>query len=184
MTSASHGLVSKGPARRQAITRAATRVLRKAGIEGLTHRAVAEEAGVPLGSTTYYFGSLADLLSAAIEYATDTNIRWLTEWAAANESADITVALPRMLHEYLNEHRSTATLDVEIYILAARRPELRVHTSRWTACFIDLLAAFVDRDVAEHAAATFNGLVLRGVASDLPARPSELGTVMRRALQG
>jgi TetR/AcrR family transcriptional regulator, regulator of biofilm formation and stress response len=182
-TSTARGLVSKGPARREAITRAATRVLRTSGIEGLTHRAVAEEAGVPLGSTTYYFTSRADLLNAAIEYSTDTNIRWLQEWAAANADTDITVTLPRMLHEYLTEHRAVAVLDIEVYVLAARRPELRVHTSRWTASFIDLLTAFVDRDVATYVAATFNGLILRAVASDLPTQPTELARVLGRALR-
>jgi DNA-binding transcriptional regulator YbjK len=137
---------------------------------------------VPLGSTTYYFTSRDDLLSAAIEHATDTNIRWLQEWAAANAGRDITVTLPRMLHEYLTEHRAVAILDIEIYVLAARRPELRMHTSRWTASFIDLLTAFVDRDVATHVAATFNGLLLRAVASDIPTDLPELTRILTPAL--
>lgn len=74
------GLVSKGPARRQSIARAAVRILRVSGIEGLTHRAVAAEAQVSQGSTTYYFTSRNDLLNAAIEYSTQASIRWLQEW--------------------------------------------------------------------------------------------------------
>lgn len=38
--------------RREVIAEAAERVLPARGVEGLTHRAAAEEAGVPLGSTT------------------------------------------------------------------------------------------------------------------------------------
>ncbi len=33
----------------------------------MRHRAVAERAGLPLASTTYYFGSLDDLVTAAVE---------------------------------------------------------------------------------------------------------------------
>jgi DNA-binding transcriptional regulator YbjK len=185
-TSASsvRGLVSKGPVRRHAIARAGARVLRSSGIEGLTHRAVAEEAGVPLGSTTYYFTSRDDLLHAAIEHATDTSIRWLQEWGAANAGGDITVALPQMLHEYLTEHRAMAILDIEIYVLAARRPELQALTSRWTASFIEVLTEFVDREVATHVAATFNGLLLRGVASALPTPLTDLVGILGRALDG
>ena len=39
------------------------------GLAGLTHRAVADEAGVPLGSTTYYFADRNDLLVAAMHVA-------------------------------------------------------------------------------------------------------------------
>lgn len=177
------GLVSKGPERRRAIARAGGRVLRRSGIEGLTHRAVAEEAGVPLGSTTYYFTSRNDLLLAAVEYSVDGNIKWLQDWAAANADSDIAETLPIMLHEYLNERRTLATLDVEIYLLAARRPELRVHSSRWTASFIDLLTGFVDHEVASHTAATFNGLLLHTVSSGEPAQLEELKNVLGRALQ-
>ena len=40
-------------------------VIAEHGVAGTTHRRVAAAAGVPLGSTTYYFADLADLLGAA-----------------------------------------------------------------------------------------------------------------------
>lgn len=54
------------PDRRQRIIDAAIRVVAGRGIAGLSHRAVAAEADVPLGSTTYHFASLDDLLIAAL----------------------------------------------------------------------------------------------------------------------
>jgi AcrR family transcriptional regulator len=45
---------------------AALEVVAAKGVEGLTHGAVAAVAGIPLGSTTYHFASLDDLLAAAI----------------------------------------------------------------------------------------------------------------------
>ena len=48
--------------RREQILEAALRVIGRSGRQAVTHRAVAEEAGVPLGSTTYYFDSRDDLL--------------------------------------------------------------------------------------------------------------------------
>jgi TetR/AcrR family transcriptional regulator, regulator of biofilm formation and stress response len=175
------GLISKGPARRRAIAQAAARVLRNSGIEGLTHRAVAEEAGVPLGSTTYYFTSRDDLLATGVEFTTNASIRWMEQWADENADQDIAVTLPKMLHTYLTTKRDAATLDVEIYILAARRQELRVHPHRWTESFIDILARFVDRDTARQVTATVNGLILTGVASDRPASLSEMSRVLERA---
>src|SRR3954453_4527359 len=54
--------------RREEILEATLQVIGRSGREAVTHRAVAEEAGVPLGSTTYYFDSRDDLLGQALEY--------------------------------------------------------------------------------------------------------------------
>ncbi|WP_214367422.1 TetR/AcrR family transcriptional regulator [Pseudonocardia sp. H11422] len=58
---------AKGARRRQALAEAAADLLRSGGFEAVRHRAVAECAGLPLASTTYYFGSLDDLVAAAVE---------------------------------------------------------------------------------------------------------------------
>src|SRR5215470_4689909 len=48
--------------RREAILDAALALIAERGTEQLTHRSVAEAAGVPLGSTTYYFTSRDELV--------------------------------------------------------------------------------------------------------------------------
>jgi DNA-binding transcriptional regulator YbjK len=58
---------AKGERRRQELVTAAAALLRAGGFEAVRHRAVAERAGLPLASTTYYFGSLDDLVTAAVE---------------------------------------------------------------------------------------------------------------------
>ncbi|MGW3469277.1 TetR/AcrR family transcriptional regulator [Saccharopolyspora sp. NPDC000995] len=65
MTAAS---TPKGERRRQALVVAAAQLLAEGGFDAVRHRAVAERAGLPLASTTYYFSSLDDLISAAVEY--------------------------------------------------------------------------------------------------------------------
>jgi len=57
----------KGERRRAALIEAAVELLRTGGFEAVRHRAVAEKAGLPLASTTYYFASLDDLVTAATE---------------------------------------------------------------------------------------------------------------------
>jgi DNA-binding transcriptional regulator YbjK len=44
------------------------------GINGVSHRKIAERAGIPLGSTTYHFESLVEILRSAIglEFARDS----------------------------------------------------------------------------------------------------------------
>lgn len=50
--------------RRTALLDAAIEVVAAQGMRGLTHRAVEAHAGLPHGSTTYYFGTRHDLLVA------------------------------------------------------------------------------------------------------------------------
>jgi DNA-binding transcriptional regulator YbjK len=58
---------AKGERRRQELVTAAAALLRSGGFDAVRHRAVAEKAGLPLASTTYYFASLEELVTAAAE---------------------------------------------------------------------------------------------------------------------
>lgn len=64
MTTAS---TPKGERRRKALVRAAAELLSEGGFDAVRHRAVAERAEMPLAATTYYFSSLEDLITAAVE---------------------------------------------------------------------------------------------------------------------
>jgi DNA-binding transcriptional regulator YbjK len=65
MTAAS---TPKGERRRQALVEAAAELLVERGFDAVRHRAVAERAELPLASTTYYFDSLDELVTAAVEH--------------------------------------------------------------------------------------------------------------------
>lgn len=65
MTAAS---TPKGERRRHELVAAAAELLVEGGFDAIRHRAVAERAGLPLASTTYYFDSLDELIEAAVEF--------------------------------------------------------------------------------------------------------------------
>src|ERR1700755_262819 len=69
------------PQRPLRIALAALDVVADKGVEGLTHRAVAAVAGIPLRSTTYHFQTLDDLLAAAIIEAKKATDADLVAWA-------------------------------------------------------------------------------------------------------
>jgi DNA-binding transcriptional regulator YbjK len=73
------GSTPKGERRRQALVEAAAALLIEGGFDAVRHRAVAERAGLPLASTTYYFDSLDELVTAAVE------LRGRTELARGRE---------------------------------------------------------------------------------------------------
>ena len=67
--------VANDPLRKQRILDAALTVVERHGVHGTTHRRIAEAAGVPLGSLTYYFDGLPDILEQAFQALSDTMSR-------------------------------------------------------------------------------------------------------------
>jgi TetR/AcrR family transcriptional regulator, regulator of biofilm formation and stress response len=120
--------------RREQILEAALRVIGRSGRQAVTHRAVAEEAGVPLGSTTYYFDSRDDLLGQALEHVAASEAERYAKRAeelrgvkAPRELAD------RLIDELVAaaEDRIAYIAEYEIWLEAGRRPELREAAQSW-----------------------------------------------------
>ena len=65
----------KGERRRHALVSAAAELLNEGGFEAVRHRSVAQRAGLPLASTTYYFSSLDELIGKAVEYIGFTEVQ-------------------------------------------------------------------------------------------------------------
>ena len=78
------------PQRRDTIIDAALAVITELGVHKTTHRRIATAADVPLGSLTYYFDSLDDLLGQAFVHLVDVKsaqFRRAMESAATPEAA-------------------------------------------------------------------------------------------------
>lgn len=81
------GRRQRGDASRRAILDAASQVIVDLGVDALTHRSVAEAAGVPLARVSYHFPKIEDLMvAAATQYleAFDDRLRSLAEGAATS----------------------------------------------------------------------------------------------------
>jgi len=74
LASPPNGARPRGAARRDALLDAVLRVIAEVGVDAVTHRRVAEVAGLPLASTTYWFESKEHLLTAALERAADRDV--------------------------------------------------------------------------------------------------------------
>ncbi|GAA1132498.1 TetR/AcrR family transcriptional regulator [Citricoccus alkalitolerans] len=60
------------PERGARILDAALDVIAERGVQGASHRAIATQAGVPLGSLTYHFGGITDILEQAFARLADS----------------------------------------------------------------------------------------------------------------
>ncbi|MFD7507714.1 TetR/AcrR family transcriptional regulator [Streptomyces sp. NPDC059850] len=151
------------PERRQRLIDAAIAVVGERGIAGLSHRAVAAEADVPLGSTTYHFASLDDLLVAALD---QVNAEWLADverWERdAPPEAPLADQVAWLMGQVLTGDRKRLELEYELYLAALRRPSVRPIA----AAFLDRMAALLERrtgdaDVARTVNALFDGMLLQ-----------------------
>jgi len=120
--------------RREQILEATLRVIGRSGREAVTHRAVAEEAGVPLGSTTYYFDSRDDLLGQALEHVARTEADRHIELGHELRKARSPRQLADMLLDQLVfeiDDRDAYIAEYELWLEAGRRPDLREPATAW-----------------------------------------------------
>jgi TetR/AcrR family transcriptional regulator, regulator of biofilm formation and stress response len=181
----------RGAARREVLLEAVLRVVAESGVDAVTHRRVAEVAGLPLASTTYWFESKEHLLTAALERAAERDIERLE--ALLGETRDplglvvealVGANVPDAADQLFHTSRGWLLATYVLVLEAARRPALREVTTRWTDAYLEalppLLAAAGSRQPrsdAELLLAAADGLLVdRLVADD----DSDLAPRLRR----
>ncbi|WP_235483410.1 TetR/AcrR family transcriptional regulator [Streptomyces roseoverticillatus] len=164
---------------------ATEKVIAERGIEGLTHRAVAEVAGVPLGATTYHFATKDDLITAVLKRCVDRFADYLEDWVAQRPgltAEQLTVLLTDVLMSCFGPQRDQQVVEFELYLAALRRPALRPVADQYIELTVRALAHYTDPVTATAAAAAMNGLTLRGLAGTGTPRKAEIEGALRRIL--
>ena len=169
------------PDRRERIARAAIDVVARDGVDRLSHRTVAAEAQVPLGSTTYHFSSRDDLLAAAIEQAQSDWDAYLGAWEARLEAEpDLAAALSELVVEITGTNRDQAVVEYELYVAALRRPALQALSRAWDEAVPATIARHTDALTAQALAMAVDGLVVRSLVRGEPLTPEEVLPIFRR----
>jgi DNA-binding transcriptional regulator YbjK len=147
------------PERRDRIINVTLDVVAELGVAGTTHRAIARAADVPLGSMTYHFASMDDLLALAFtrlaDRTADTFERRLAHASTASEARDEVVQL---IMVDLAQSPGDIVLTYELYTLAARRPALRSVTQAWMARSRTALQRHFDENTARYLDALIEGV--------------------------
>jgi DNA-binding transcriptional regulator YbjK len=157
------------PERRQRIIDAAIRVVAAKGIAGLSHRSVAAEADVPLGSTTYHFKTLDELLVAALRQANEGFAKTVAARGALRDpDTDLAADLAALGREWLAGDRTGVEVEYELYLAALRRPALRPVADEWGRDFADLLARRTDPVTARALVALIDGICLQVLLTGAP----------------
>jgi DNA-binding transcriptional regulator YbjK len=179
--------MGRGPTdrgRRERIARAALDVALERGVAAVSHRAVAQAAGVPLGSTTYHFATLDDLLLTAIERATedyrDDLRRWSTTVGA--RGADLADAICAHVRAALGRHRRRTQAKYDLYISAMHRPALAGAARAWAAATREELERHAGPRAARALTVVLDGIFVGALVGDEVLADDEVRALVRAVL--
>lgn len=176
--------------RRTEILDGALHVLAEHGMRGLTHRAVDASAGIPQGSTSYYYRSRSALIAGCIDRILELDFAVEAPVvssvgdvrALVDVSVDVAVSLATT-----QRYRTLARY--ELSLVAMRDPQLRaklVQAGNTLRAFAaDVLRGLGATDAArsaEELAATIDGMVFTALVRG-PHEPAALAAALRPALE-
>ncbi|MFJ9784614.1 TetR/AcrR family transcriptional regulator [Amycolatopsis sp. NPDC101161] len=169
----------------QVIADAAIEVIAASGMRGLTHRAVDQAAGLPVGSTSYYARTRAALLSL-------TFARILELDQVSSPSGGLAESIADYAFEAVTSGRARMLARYEFALEATRRPELREQYDSGGAVIrraaVEMFAAAGSIDPVRHAGLVVDWMegTIFGALAGASAPPSleSLVTSAREILRG
>ena len=172
------------PGRRDRLIDAALTVIAERGVAATTHREIARVADVPLGSMTYHFASLDDVLVEAFTRHADVIATAFDRRMDAAPDRDAAVEqVVALVAEDLIGSPTDLVLTVEIYGAAARKPALRAVTQAWMRRSHQALERHFDPTTARELDALLIGLVLSGALSTEPTTVDQIRHAVHRIVR-
>lgn len=113
--------------RSDALLDAAIELFAEGGSRAVTHRAVAQRAGLPAATTTYYFQSIEELLTEALAHYIDNWIAEFDKFAEMSfvETLDISSARSVIAAAFATWSPQVARTQISVYVAATLDPNLR-----------------------------------------------------------
>ncbi|MDQ0261417.1 TetR/AcrR family transcriptional regulator [Sinomonas atrocyanea] len=149
------------PQRRTRIIEACLEVIARDGVAGTSHRRVAAAADVPLGSMTYHFAGMEELLMEAFtrfaDRAADEFDRRMGQAATFQRAQQ---AIADLINQDLTADPHALVITHELYTLAAREPAFRTITQHWMARSRQALGRHFDPLTSRILDALIEGLAL------------------------
>jgi TetR/AcrR family transcriptional regulator, regulator of biofilm formation and stress response len=168
------------PGRPQRIVAAALEVIAERGVANTTHRAIATKAAIPLGSVTYHFASLDDVLWEAFSQVVDRVSMRFDRTMAAYADRDPREGVTAIITEFVTQHEVDLLLSLELYVLAARDVRYRLLMEKWQHTARGIFAAHFDPQTARTVDALLEGLILHSLLSTESVDPDFIAQAVAR----
>ncbi|RKS75416.1 DNA-binding transcriptional regulator YbjK [Motilibacter peucedani] len=171
------------PGRKDRIVEATVAVIARHGVAGTTHRLIAAEADVPLGSLTYHFASLDDLRAQAFEHhARAMSVVYARHFDGVSTHEQLVDAVTDLVDHDAGADTEEWAVAYELYLAALRDPALRRITEAWMRTSRAVLERYVDPSTARGVDALIEGYVLHAMLSTSPPSRSDIRAAVARAL--
>ena len=172
------------PDRRDRIVDAARDVISDHGLTGLTARRVATAAAVPLGSVSYHFDGLADLVREAFtRHAESMAVVFRAHFTPVPDRAAMLEAAVDFVHGEAGASRRDWVVAYELYLAALREPALREITQAWMEGSRAVLQRVLDPDTARALDGVMEGLTMHAMFSTAPPPRESTRAVLARVLE-
>lgn len=169
------------PERRERIIAACLDVIAESGVAGASHRRIADAAGVPLGSMTYHFAGIDELLQEAFTLFSRTiSERFEQRMAAAVDLESARAAVVAIIQEDVFGDGRELVLSHELYTLAARKPAYRALTTAWMRRSRAALERHFDPETARLLDALIEGLSIHRALDEDHRDPGEIAEAVAR----
>jgi DNA-binding transcriptional regulator YbjK len=157
------------PDRKIRILDAAIDVMAAHGVAGTTHRLIAAEADVPLGSLTYHFTSLDDLRAQAFRrFADGMSVVYAAHFDGVRTHEQFVDAVTDLITGDAGADTHDWAVAYELYLAALRDPALREVTETWMRTSRTVLERFVEPATARGVDALIEGLTMHKILSTTP----------------
>ncbi len=164
--------------RRQALIDAVVRILAREGAAGITHRAVAREAGASHGHVRYYFATRDDMLSAALAAFIEKQVAASIALAKAAGPPGQGDGIWHLAAAYMANRvefgREGEIARYELFLHAARYDTLRPALTQWAETYFSLFETeYMARGLSEPRARAerivyyVNALLLRHLTTPM-----------------
>lgn len=168
--------------RRRQIVRAAAQLIPEVGLAKLTHRLVAQRAGVSLGSTTRYFANLDELRKAGLTEMSELLEEDLASTRARLEAEGVTPeSLTEDIAEFLAEHE-LVRISIELMVAANADPVLRPLANHWADGIVEMLTPTLGSVVARGVVLIMDGATMHASVNAQPLSKTLLREILARML--
>ena len=169
------------PQRRDKIVQATLDAVIIHGIHGVTHRKIAMIAEVPLGSMTYYFSGIDELLMEAFGRFTDRMmLQYQAFFADVEDASQACHAITDMIYGSQVTTPDNMELMYQLYAFASRKPALKTVMQNWMLRSQQTLEQWFDPVTARALDAFIEGMTLHFVTDRQPLSRDDIRRMVGR----
>ena len=174
--------MGRSEATRAALLEAALQVAAAYGVKGVTHRRIAAAAGISLGSTSYHFASLDDLILEAFRYFAERESGKYDRLFEAAESLEDLIEAALAVVQVQHSDVTGATLLYELYAQGVRDPRYRSIVQQWSRTATARVEKLCPHEVAVRFEVIWEGLTFQRLLGDSSLSDRQAREFLRTAL--